>query len=176
MKKTIGIVMLLLVLLVTAPAYARSPISKEQCFDANGLNGNYYISFVLSGFSGKAIEDGYVVSSVSLSDFPPGMSFNLCGTLQASATTDSFFGEVYDSLNNLAYLKSEGTIIWDAYTTKAYLVGGYDNGTTSGYIDGTIKCSRGKCTLTAKGGISDYSSFIVSYTSIKGSGIPELKK
>ena len=176
MKRVIGIIMLLLVLRVVAPAYAQSPISKAQCFDPNGLNGSYYISFALSGFSGKVIDDGYVVSSVSLSDFPSGTSFNLCGALQASATTDFFFGEVYDSLNSLAYLKSEGTIIWDAGSTKAYLVGGYDNGITSGYIDGTIKCSRGKCTLTAKGGINDYSSFIVSYTSIRGSGIPEQKK
>jgi len=173
MKRTIGIVTVLLVLLLLAPAYALSP---ENCFDENGpLKGDYYISFVLSAFSGKVIDDGYVVSSESLSDFFPGMSFNLCGTYEASATTDSFFGEVYDSQLSLAYLKSEGTIIWDAGYTKAYLVGGYDNGITSGYIDGTIKCSRGKCTLTAKGGISDYSSFIVSYTSIRGSGIPELK-
>ncbi len=76
----------------------------------------------------------------------------------------------------IAYLKSEGTIIWDANYTKAYLVGGYDNGISSGYIDGTVKCARGKCTLTGKGGISDYSSFIVSYTSIKGAGAPQLKQ
>jgi len=69
-----------IVLLLLAPAYARSPITKEQCFDPNGLKGDYYISFVLSAFSGKVIEDGSVVSSESLSDFFPGMAFNLCGT------------------------------------------------------------------------------------------------
>jgi hypothetical protein len=166
---------MLSVLLFWAPVHARSPITKEQCFDPNGLKGNYYISFVLSAFSGKVIEDGNVVSSESLSDFSPGMAFTLCGTFGASATTDSFFGEVYDSQLALAYLKSEGTIIWDQAYTKAYLVGGYNSGITAGYIDGTIKCSKGKCTLTAKGGISDYSSFIVSYSSIRGSGTAELK-
>ncbi len=176
MKKMIGIVMLLLVLRIAAPAYANSPISQEQCFDPNGFNGDYYISFILSAFSGKAIEDSYVVSPKSLNDFFPGMAFNLCGTFGPSETTDTFFGEVYDSQMGIAYLKSEGTIIWDAKYTKAYLVGGYDNGITSGYLDGTVKCARGKCTLTAKGGISDYSSFIISYSSIKGSGIPAQKQ
>lgn len=172
MKRTIGFV--LTVLLLVAPAYAKSPITKEECFDPSGLKGDYYISFVLTSFSGKVIEDGNVVSSESIDDFFPGMAFNLCGTFRASVTTDSFFGEVYDPDLNLAYLKSEGTIIWDKAYSKASLVGGYNNGITSGYIDGTIKCSRGKCTLNAKGGISDYSSFIVSYTSIRGAGIAEL--
>ena len=167
MKRVIGIMMLLWVLLVAVPAHA---LTEDQCFF--DLKGDYYISFNLSTFSGKEIDDGYVSSNFS----DTGRSFTLCGFLNpdTTSTTDSFFGEVYDLTDKLAYLKSEGAIIWNS--KGAYLQGGYDNGITSSYFDGTIKCSRGKCSLTAKGGINDYSSFIVSYTSIRGSGIPVIKK
>lgn len=164
MKRTVGIIVSLLVLWIADPAYA---LLEGECFDIYG--GDYYISFDLSAFSGKQIEDGYV----SLNIVNPGMSFDFCGVYHSETeSTDSFFGEVYDLGEELAYLKSEGTIIWNAGSTKAYLQGGYNNGITSGYIDGTIKCSKDKvrCSLTAKGGINDYSSFIVSYTSMKGTG------
>jgi hypothetical protein len=163
MKRMIGTMMLLLVSLVSVPAHA---LTEEQCFD--NLVGDYYISFSLTSFSGKEIDDGY--GSFTFSD--TGRSFDLCGFLNPdrTSTTDSFAGEVYDHVNSIVFLKSWGTIIWNSKGTNAYLQGGFDNDITSSYIDGTMRCSKGKCTLSAKGGINNYSSFIVSYTSIKGSG------
>ncbi len=124
---------------------------------------DYNLSFYITTWSGKTIEDGYFSSSFSDS----GYYFDICGNYVGD-TSDYFYGELVDDIGNL-YLAAYGTIIWNNPTnaTSAYIQGGYYDDVYSSYIDGTIKYSRGKYTLTAKGGASD-DTFIGLYTSIKG--------
>ena len=113
--------------------------------------------------SGKTIEDGPSSSNFS----SPGLYLDICTKAQGN-TTDSFEGDLYDDQIN--YWHVSGTIIWNApySATSAYIQG---TGTDSmAYIDGTIKYSRGKFTLSAKGGCSDGGSWIEQYSSIKGTG------
>ncbi len=124
---------------------------------------DYNLSFYITAWSGKTIEDGYLSSSFSDS----GYYFDICGNF-VGTTSDYFYGELVDDSGNL-YLAAYGTIIWNNPTnaTSAYIQGGYYDNVAASYIDGTLKYSRGKYTLTAKGGASD-DTFIGLYTSIKG--------
>ncbi len=115
--------------------------------------------------SGKSTKDGYAFSNLT-SD---GLHFDICTKAQGD-TTDSFEGHLYDGQTD--YWHVSGTIIWNSSSsaTSAYIQGtGLDNGVMP-YIDGTIKYSQGKYSISAKGGCSDGTSFIEQYTSVKGTG------
>jgi hypothetical protein len=117
--------------------------------------------------SGKAIEDGYYASN-----FTTGVIFlDLCVSASGD-TTDYFEGYLYDNGND--YWAVSGTIIWNRAFTSAYIQGANLDATAT-YINGTLKYSRGKFTLSSIGGNSDGESFIEVYSSIKGSGY-ELSK
>jgi hypothetical protein len=114
--------------------------------------------------SGRRTEDGYDSST-----FTTGLRhFDVCATAQGG-TIDSFTGRLYDNQGN--YWQVQGTIVWNSSFTSAYIQGGRNADGVASYIDGTIKYSRGKYTLSAKGGWSDGATFIESYSSIKGTGI-----
>jgi hypothetical protein len=133
-----------------------SPIPAPQCDMAIGFNVT---------LSGKSIEDGY--SSSSFTKGP--VYFDICTTVQGD-TLDSFVGYLYD--NQYDYWQVSGTIIWNKSVdpTTAYIQGAYHADTSMPYIDGTIRYSRGKYSVSAKGGSSDGATFIESYGSIRGSG------
>ena len=112
--------------------------------------------------SGKVIEDGYYASN-----FTTGiMYFDIC-TSASGETTDYFEGFLYD--DDYDYWTVAGTIIWNHSFTSAYIQGANLDATAS-YINGTIKYSRGKFTLSSIGGNSDGEFFIEIYSSVKGSG------
>ena len=115
--------------------------------------------------SGKSIEDGYASSNFTKGP----VYFDICTTVQGD-TLDSFVGYLYD--NQYDYWQVSGTIIWNKpfNPTSAYLQGAYNADGSIPYIDGTIKYSRGKYSISAKGGSSDGATFIESYSSVKGSG------
>jgi hypothetical protein len=112
--------------------------------------------------SGKLIEDGYNTSNLTTGV----LYFDICLTGQGD-TTDYFEGTLYDDQTD--YWSVAGTCIWNSSGTSAYIQGA-NLDTTMPYIDGTIKYSKGKYTLSGKGGNSDGASFIESYSSFKGSG------
>jgi peptidyl-Asp metalloendopeptidase len=112
--------------------------------------------------SGKVIEDGYYASN-----FATGVLFlDICASASGD-TTDYFEGNLYD--NNNDYWAVVGTIIWNRAFTSAYIQGANLDATAT-YVNGTLKYSRGKFTLSSIGGNSDGESFIEVYSSIKGSG------
>ena len=112
--------------------------------------------------SGKVIEDGYYASN-----FTTGITyFDIC-TSASGETTDYFEGLLYD--NDYDYWAVAGTIIWNHSFTSAYIQGANLDATAS-YINGTIKYSRGKFTLSSIGGNSDGEYFIEIYSSVKGPG------
>jgi C1A family cysteine protease len=112
--------------------------------------------------SGKVIEDGYYSSN-----FTTGiMYFDIC-TSASGETTDYFEGFLYDDSND--YWSVAGTIIWNHAFTSGYIQGANLDATAS-YVNGTIKYSRGKFTLSSIGGNSDGEFFIEIYSSIKGPG------
>ena len=112
--------------------------------------------------SGKVIEDGYYSANFTTGT----MYFDIC-TSASGETTDYFEGFLYD--NDYDYWAVAGTIIWNHSFTSAYIQGANLDATAS-YINGTIKYSRGKFTLSSIGGNSDGESFIEIYSSVKGSG------
>jgi peptidyl-Asp metalloendopeptidase len=115
--------------------------------------------------SGKHIDDGYY-----LSNFTTGtLFFDICTTAQGN-TSDSFVGRLYDNQHD--YWQVSGTIIWNRPTnpTSGYIQGTNNADGSMPYIDGTIKYSRGKYSISAKGGSSDGATFIESYSSVRGSG------
>jgi hypothetical protein len=113
--------------------------------------------------SGKHIDDGYYSSNFTTGT----LFFDICTTAQG-VTSDSFVGYLYDNQHD--YWQVTGTIIWNSSFTSAYIQGANDLDGSMPYIDGTIKHSRGKYSLSAKGGSSDGANFIESYSSVKGSG------
>jgi C1A family cysteine protease len=112
--------------------------------------------------SGKVIEDGYYASNFTTGT----MYFDIC-TSASGETTDYFEGSLYDSDND--YWTVAGTIIWNHAFTSAYIQGA-NLDATAPYINGTIKYSRGKFTLSSIGGNSDGEFFIEIYSSVKGPG------
>jgi len=112
--------------------------------------------------SGKHIDDGYYTSNFTTDV----LYFDICLTAQGD-TTDSFEGILYDSGND--YWSVAGTVIWNHAGTSAYIQGANAD-TAMPYVDGTIKYSRGKFSISGKGGCSDGASFIETFSSIKGSG------
>jgi hypothetical protein len=112
--------------------------------------------------SGKVIEDGYYASNFTTGK----IYFDIC-TSASGETTDYFEGSLYDSDND--YWTVAGTIIWNHAFTSAYIQGANLDATAS-YINGTIKYSRGKFTLSSIGGNSDGEFFIEIYSSVKGPG------
>jgi hypothetical protein len=113
--------------------------------------------------SGKVIEDGYITSSLTT----PVMYFDICTTISGD-TTDSFEGRLHDE--SADYWKVSGTIVWNSPTSPTIgYIQGANLDTTMSYMDGTIRYLRGKFSISARGGNSDGSSFIESYSSIRGS-------
>ena len=115
--------------------------------------------------SGKHIDDGYHSSNFTTGT----LFFDICTTVQGN-TSDSFVGRLYDRQKD--YWQVSGTIIWNRSTnpTSAYIQGANNLDGSMPYIDGTIKYSRGKYSISAKGGSSDGATFIESYSSVRGSG------
>ena len=147
MKKMMGAGIMLAVMMFSGFAYA------AQCDLAVGFNVTV---------TGKVIEDGYYSSS-----FTTGIVyFDIC-TSASGDTTDYFEGILYDDSND--YWAVAGTIIWNHAFTSGYIQGANLDATAS-YINGTIKYSRGKFTLSSIGGNSDGELFIEIYSSVKGSG------
>lgn len=147
MKKLAAMILLTFLICSVAPVYGES----------------YTIHFSIPKLSYKELRDGY--ESHRISD--TGFYFDLHGTVN-NDTTDYFYGEFYD--DSYTHWVVEGTIIWDNAFTKGRIQGTSADEYDSNYIDGTIKKEGEKYTLSVKGGISDYSSFIITFPSIKGTG------
>ncbi len=147
MKKSAGTILFILLIGFVAPVYAES----------------YKIHFSVPKLSYKELRDGYEFYHRS----DKGFYFDIQGTTN-NETTDYFYGEFYDDA--YTHWTVEGTIIWNRSFTVGRIQGTYTDDFDANYIDGTIRKEGENYTLSVKGGISDYSSYIVTFPSIKGTG------
>ena len=131
MKKMMGVGIMLAVMMFSGIAYA-------QCDLAVGFNVT---------ISGKVIEDGYYASN-----FTTGIVyFDIC-TSPSGDTADYFEGFLYD--DDYDYWAVAGTIIWNRSFTVPISRGRIWTRPRL-TINGTVKYSRGKFTLSGIGGNSD---------------------
>jgi hypothetical protein len=149
MKRYWGVVVILF-LLFAVRVYAQS-----DC--------DYVLSFENVSFSRTQIDDGYFVSGFS----EYGYYLDICGVYTGN-TTDSIYAELSDDSG--VYWSVYGTIIWNKAMTNAYIQASYLDETYSTYLDGTIKLSRRRYKISAKGGDNDSVSYITIFNNINGTG------
>ena len=139
-----------------------------------GYAQDYSIGFNLSSLSGKYVEDGNARQPVAFTGYTLVFDCTIIGE-----TTDQFYGVLYDETGT-EYWWLYGHIIWNhsTYPTNGLIqgTGTYEinGGTSTAYLDGTIRLSRGKFILSGKGGESDTYSYeypyLIIYNSVKGKG------
>ena len=138
---------------------------------------DYVLDFYPVSMSGKAIIDGYASQNLSWSGFEIVIAGYLTGD-----TGDYIEGTIYDSGgNDWGYLV--GNIIWNYSTTSAYIQASYTQyddivGYWTIYLDGTIKRSGSRFSLSAKGGETDTMMwegfpYTISFTKISGYGFAQ---
>ncbi len=147
MKKMTAAILFVFLTCVVVPVYGES----------------YKIHFSVPKLSYEELRDGY--ESHRSSD--KGFYFDINGTVN-NDTTDYFYGEFYDDF--YTHWTVEGTIIWNQSFTKGRIQGTSTDDNDANYIDGTIRKEGDRYTLSVKGGISDYHSYIITFPSIKGTG------
>jgi hypothetical protein len=153
MKKIVGVAALLV--MFALPVYAQ----------------DYCIDFYPVSYSGKSIDDGYFSSSLGGSYW----EVVVCGTYMGD-TSDWFYADLYDS-DGFYYETIYGTIVWNKSVnpTSAYI-----QGTTllvgdelyTFYLDGTLKRSGIKYSLTSKAGetyTNGGAPWVIVLTSFKSS-------
>ncbi len=139
MKKSIGISVLLV--LFAIPAIAQ----------------DYTITCYPVSITGKLTEDGYITSDVRMT----GLTLYIDGVFY-SQTSDRYLGYLYDADENLL-VKFSGNVVWSQDYKKISIVGTRQNFSEDDpsvsfrgfYLDGTLKASRNRYTLSAKGGETD---------------------
>jgi hypothetical protein len=144
------------------------------CSVASVLAQDYSIGFNLSSLTGKYVEDGYYSQNIAFRGYTVIFDCTIVGE-----TTDQFYGVLYDA-NGADYWWLNGHIVWNDSTspTKGSIQGtgtyAMNGGLSTAYLDGTIKVSRGRFSITAKAGESDTYSYnypyLIIYNNVKGSG------
>lgn len=159
MKKIIGMA-ILFVALVT-PVYAQ----------------DYVLDFYPVSLSGKMIQDGYTYQNLVGSGFEIVIAGYITGD-----TGDYIEGTIYDSNgNDYAYLY--GNIIWNRATTAAYIQAAYSAyddvvGYWTFYLNGTIKRTGSRFSISATGGETDTMEwenypYVTTFSKISGYGVAQ---
>jgi len=163
MKKSIGISILFV--LFAIPAFAQD----EEIPD-------YAVTCYPVTITGKIIYDGYYTESVKYEK----LTLEIYGYYYlASNTADRVKGGIFDNEGS-KLARFSGNIVWDENVTKASIIGTLESTDDAEenhralYFDGTLKKSRNKFTLSAKGGETDtYNQigfpFVASFSKISSS-------
>ena len=172
MKTMIGI--FLLVVLFAIPAFGED---EEMPY-------NYAIKCYPVTISGKMVVDNYETYSVNIKN----LTLVIFGFwYDDSYTSDRMKAGIFDENgeNTEALATFSGNIVWNEGYTKASIIGTLERvneeitNNRAFYLDGTLKKSRNKYTLSAKGGETDTHnqsgfSFVASFSKISSSSCLEI--